>query len=237
MATANAAATSAAGAAGNLAATANALLTQAADVSSNPDAIAATAEYLATQSGVDPAAVQATSAAIATAIYDYDETALTEEQWTALTTLLNGASVFYDWDSNSVTATAILSETAFNALIDTTLEIYGFEPTQVNADLVEGGIVFTVTDAALSTALSGTLVFYVELQAVEGHIEANFVWATLNGRDLPEAAVDELATSLEELIAEALSEALAASGIVYSIDDLMIGETELTVTATVVFTE
>ncbi|HML22325.1 MAG TPA: hypothetical protein PKD09_11800 [Aggregatilinea sp.] len=232
-ATAYAAATQASAYQGNAAnaqATAQAVLTQIPTLSANSDAAAATLEAYATQMNVNPTQAAATLDAVLAALPDdlsaEDLAALeaTLEMW------LSMGSVDVSVSGNTLIAAITYSETGINALLDAALQADSSVASEVNVDLIPGGMIADLNGYTLSDGIAGNLRFTVMLSAVDGRIQVDLVAASVNGAPVPPALLDQVEGLLVDSVSDAVSTQIGVSlGVgTYSVDALTITDTTLT---------
>ena len=235
QATAQALATSAAGGMAGAEATAQALWDYAA-AGGNPDAIVATAEAFATLSAVDAQSVEAAVTALVAEI-PADWYAEYNIEPADLELLLNGwlsmGNIGVRWEGDALVATITYSETGLNALLDSAMTLGEYPVDDANVDLIPGGALVDLYGLSAEATLSGDLSLEMLLTAAEGRIEIELVSAALNGRQVPPPALDEIEALLADM-AGAFNQALAlADGVSYSVDELIITDSNFTAVVTI----
>ena len=85
----------------------------------------------------------------------------------------------------------------------------------------------------------GNLLFFAALEAVDSEIVFDIVWASINGRDVPDSVFFELEAEIEEMMSSELNEAILTDmdNFDYSFDELIITETEMMFVVTLLLPE
>ncbi len=139
----------------------------------------------------------------------------------------------FRWDGDALVVTATYSESDVNAMAGAALSSAAYDVRDVAIDLVAGGAIARIYGPGLGTPVTEGLTVEVQLAASEGGVVLDLVSATLNGRRIPQAALDEIERLLANL-ADGYMMALArAYGVSYSVDGLTITDQEVTVQLTV----
>jgi hypothetical protein len=219
--------------------TAAAILNYDAASGSSPDIMVATAEMYATQSAVDPLAVEAAIEAVLNDVpeYWYEEADLTAADLELLLDAWTTAgNVNVQWQGDQLIASVTYSEVGLNALIDASIMLYEYPVTDANVDLIPDGAVIDVygfTSDVLEQ--SGDLSVHVLLAPDEeaGRVEIQVVSAAFNGRQIPQATLDDAEKLLADS-ADVFNQALSlVYGVEYAINELTITEVDLTAVVTV----
>ncbi len=200
----------------------------------------ATVEAFSTTVQLDSTAVRATLSAVQTQLYALT-TAMpmtTEELLELIEVFVESGSVAYDPETGVVTITTSYSEAAIEQIVIIVLQSAGYDTTGLSVDLVPGAILITQSDVQLTEQYSGDLVITITLTVVDGAISADVTNVAINGTSVPEALVEdqssvilETFSSLDESTLEA-----AAGGefdLNYTVDDLIITDTDLILTISI----
>jgi len=168
-----------------------ALRTTAQAQSTQINATRQSIQMTATALNIDPTAVRATVQAIATRVAGIE---LTDEQIAALQALADISTVTYNAEDNTLTAVIEPSETQVNTLIDSIATYTGNDVEAISVDLVEGGIVITVEDAAAQ----GDLVVTTSVTTVDGELVVTVDSVMLGQFSVP---VDEFSEYVDAIVA------------------------------------
>lgn len=199
----------------------------------DPDAIFATVEAYATQIAVNPAEVEAVISQLLASLPDDVDAATLEE---TLTYWLSMGNVSATIEGHNLSLTMTYSETGINAILEAALVAAGRDGMNMNVDLVSGGAVVDLVGYTTQDGKSGTLSLYVLLTAVNGRIQIELVSASFNDITVPDRLLSDIEALLIDSVANALYEYLGVtlnSAMPYSIDSLLITETNFTATVTV----
>ncbi len=134
--------------------------------------------------------------------------------------------------AGSVTVTYTVSEAQVNAAINTVLAAGGYPGATAN--LIPGGVIVTIPNFTYE-GFTGTLSVTLAVSASANHVSVSIVSVSLNGRAIPVSAVDSVVNMIESALQGAVGASLGTLAVSYSIDALVITETEMTATVTVLY--
>ena len=141
-------------------------------------------------------------------------------------------SVLISKDDTSATVSYSFPEATVSAACSAAFAAAGYPNASV--DLVSGGIVVTLPNMTYGQ-WTGTLVATFALGVDNGSISASLVSVTIAGQSVPTSAFDALTQSLVSALNGIIS---ATSGftVTYTIDAIVITDTQMTVTVTLSYT-
>lgn len=151
-----------------------------------------------------------------------EETAVVE----ALTAA--GSEFYYDETTNTITALLSVDEATLDFAIAVGLESAGYSPDTLEADLIAGGVVVTLQNFSITTPQgeqSGVLVMTVILTVENGAVSYTIAAASLNGVELPPAALASVEATIDVALESVETEA-------YTIESLSITDTSLNAVVT-----
>lgn len=216
--------------------TAQAMLDYAESAASNPDAIVATAEAFALMMAMDPAEVDAMINAVLGEVPDswYADTGTTSDDLEVLMDAwLSRGNIMVQWQGDALVATVEYSETGLNALVDASVALWEYPVEDVNVDLVPDGAVVDIYGFSTVTGVAGDLSLYMLLTVEEGRVTVDLMSASLNGRAVPAAKLDDVETLIMDL-SSVWNEVLSVVyGVSYELDELTIRDDTFTAAVTV----
>ncbi len=185
-------------------------------VETNATSIVATVQAGATQVFLEYGDVQATAQSLATiAALPTEERQATvlaiigeeipEELEQYLNDLFANADISVDPENGTVSVTTALSESTTNAAVDQALVAAGYSASAVAVDYIAEGIVVTVEDITLDNGMSGRLVIFASVAAVNGQIDVTVISATINDMPVPDIIIAELNATFGEAYESILS--------------------------------
>lgn len=185
-------------------------------VETNATSIVATVQAGATQVFLEYGDVQATAQSLATiAALPTEERQATvlaiigeelpEELEQYLNDLFANADISVDPENGTVSVTTALSESTTNAAVDQALVAAGYSASAVAVDYIAEGIVVTVEGVTLDNGMSGRLVIFASVAAVNGQIDVTVISATINDMPVPDNIIAELNATFGEAYESILS--------------------------------
>lgn len=195
-------------------------------------AYVATAQALATSINLDDRSIQATLSALESQLPASPADVSSDELMEVIESLLETGSIVFDAETRSLTVTTAYTEAMLNRLADAAMTNY----EDVTVDLLYGAIRVTVQDKDLSSR--DAVVFTIELNAVDGAIEADIIAVRVNTTDVPDELVSNATDDVTELLEGLTNETLTAatSGnfeLHYSVDEVRVMEDEILVVMTI----
>ena len=143
--------------------------------------------------------------------------------------------VVLEGDTASFTSSITLSESQINTLLTSVLAASGYGGASV--DLIPGGAVTTIPNITLNSQISGTLVFTVNIAVVDGVISLTIISASINGVTIPTSLLDDIVETVEGTLVSTIESALAAASsaqsLTYTVDSIVITDTDFTTVVTV----
>lgn len=116
-------------------------------------------------------------------------------------------SVSVDWETNTVTLTAPLSEEMLNSAVEQALSLLGMNNLDVVTNFVPDGMVVTITDQSTET------VFELTYVVAPGGTSLELVSATINGESVPDGRLDDIDEAIHNAVENAIQLLLELLGL------------------------
>ncbi len=184
----------------------------------------ATLQAASTQVAQTGAGAQATLQAAATQVMP---TAAAAQA--TLSAIASNSSVVISQSSDSATISYSFPEATISAVISAAYEVVGYPGT--SADLIPGGIVVTIPNITYGQ-WTGTLVATYTVGVTDGSLTVSLISVTVAGHNAPTSAFASLTDALSAGLNNVIAASSDATAIGYTIDALVITDTQMTVTVT-----
>jgi len=186
-----------------------------------------TIQAVSTQLSQNSAGAQATLQAASTQLIQ-----AADNVQATLSAVVQGTTIIISQDNQSATISYTFPEATINAVVNASLAAAGYP--NATADLIAGGIVITVPNITYGQ-WTGTLVATYAVSAQNGGLVVTVTSITIAGHSIPTSAFDTLTQSLTDAL-NSIIEATSETAISYSLDALVITDTQMTVTMTFTYT-